>query len=839
MFTDGIVTFTANGKIIYCSEEFSGFLGYSVQILIKKNVEDLITGLSVRNLINFSPDEIQTLTLIKSDSTLLRAKVRLDTIHTRFNKTYLLRVSPVDQKSHGKSFPNYNEAKSDKIIRLFSTDITGKFTTVNHKFFESNEITLSEASLNRIGESLLSFIRETGRLVNGGTLPDNLSWNFMVDNGNSKPVFDCIINQRIKNSGEIEGFEVILKGVLSPPVVVTEKGEKNIVPDCHAIFDELNEPVAVLTAGGASVYSNDAFRTRVLKNSDNTDLNENCSFRGTDSAEFITVKDFLRRKIAGKSELFIRIEHPDGGTDHFAGNLKLLDINNERVLLLSVTAPVESEQILNLSHQLFPGSSISGLRQRNILLNSLLNRIPQGIILFKTGSETIECNISALRLFDYFNIAGRFTGHDDDPYYEITERNHQAFEKLGLYGDKMPKSELYKEIEITTLKGNRKKVAATVLPVNGEYGEEIVKCLILATGTAPGDILPVSESVFASLPFAFFNVDAAGKITVVNKHFYEMFNNYSYRDIGSISAADLFGPGETSDLFREALSSEFFPVTIHGGGLKHAALEKFDIYVIRKEDAGFSDTGLFTIVIVPCTGEKNHKERLKDIETLKDINLVRAGILKIITFKLRETLIGLIGVRDSDEFTDISRMILSESVDKLISNLKIIEVANSIQDKVYVPKPETVDLIELCSESAGQFRESAVKKHLNLNFVAYEDKLSVETDIYLLKGIIFFILENAIKFTEYGSILTEVKKLQPVTGFSAIISVTDTGYGISEDSRENIFFRYKEINRGLNKDYEGLGMGLFLAKSFADALGYKINVESVLGKGSKFSIFVR
>ncbi len=840
MFTDGIVTFTGNGKIIYCNNEFSKLTGYSSQILIKKNVEEFFKGLSVRKILSEDPQKIYTLTLIKSDSSLLKVSVRLDSFRSGLKNNHIMTILPIYEAEISGTPQTHSSAdQENKKILLYKFGIKGTCDYINEEWFKSENISITNKEPEETSAAVLKHAGKRLDELKGSGIPESFRLPLLYGSGREMTVLECMIFPLIKSSGELEGYNVILERRSSPVLIKSETHEQGNFPEYHMILDELSEAVCVMSGRGEIFYGNDAFKTRVLKNSSDFTFSAVCGIKEMRSNDFIPPEDFFKEDLPERTEIFLRVENSKGEAAVYSGNLKILHYNDDKMAILSINAPVEIEHILSLSHQLFPGSTIEGLRQRNLLFNNLLNRIPYGIILFKTGTELIECNIAALRLFEYFNLTGRLTGPEADPYNEIIKRNHDVFDSLGLFGVKLTRSELNKQIEIMTIKGNKKTFSATVLPVNGDHGEEIVKCLILSSDDRIPYTFRESDMGSANLPFAVFNAERDGKITVVNRYFYDLFDGYTYKNVGNISAADLFASKESLDLFFDALHSDVFPVVIPQISLRHSAEETYTLYILRKEEAEFSDSGDFTIIVVPETCPVIQREKLAQMEKLNDMNIVKSGIMKIISFKLREILIGLIGVRDSDEFTDISKLVLSESIGKLISNLKIIEVVNSIQDKVYIPKNEPANLIALCSESAEEFKENAVRKHLNLNFVAYEEHITVVTDIYLLKGILHFITENAIKFTEYGSILIEVKKLKNVTGFSAVISVTDTGHGIPEESKDSIFFRYKDIKTGFIKDYEGLGMGLFIARSFADVLGYKINVESILGKGSKFSIFVR
>jgi signal transduction histidine kinase len=93
------------------------------------------------------------------------------------------------------------------------------------------------------------------------------------------------------------------------------------------------------------------------------------------------------------------------------------------------------------------------------------------------------------------------------------------------------------------------------------------------------------------------------------------------------------------------------------------------------------------------------------------------------------------------------------------------------------------------------------------------------------------LIDNAIKFTSEGEV--EFGFCFPKPNLIEFY-VKDTGIGISEMDHERIFDRFHQIENGSNRMYEGAGLGLSLAKSYIHLLGGKIEIQSELGKGTRF-----
>jgi signal transduction histidine kinase len=110
------------------------------------------------------------------------------------------------------------------------------------------------------------------------------------------------------------------------------------------------------------------------------------------------------------------------------------------------------------------------------------------------------------------------------------------------------------------------------------------------------------------------------------------------------------------------------------------------------------------------------------------------------------------------------------------------------------------------------------------------------SDSAKLERILQIFIDNGIKFTEEGSvtITADYAAKQSATVFT----VTDTGIGIPEESREKIFEVFRQVDNSRTREHGGLGLGLFIAKRFAHLIGAEIAVESQVGKGSMFTLTV-
>jgi len=149
--------------------------------------------------------------------------------------------------------------------------------------------------------------------------------------------------------------------------------------------------------------------------------------------------------------------------------------------------------------------------------------------------------------------------------------------------------------------------------------------------------------------------------------------------------------------------------------------------------------------------------------------------------------------------------------------------------------PEIIRLDEICHSSLSFVKSQALKKSITLT---YNDEASISTisaDPRRLKQILVNLLINAVKFTpDHGQVTLEVRADpdQEIVQFSVI----DTGIGVAPDDLARLFTPFVQVDSSLNRRHEGTGLGLALVQKLTDLHGGSVQVESEVGKGSRFTI---
>ena len=140
------------------------------------------------------------------------------------------------------------------------------------------------------------------------------------------------------------------------------------------------------------------------------------------------------------------------------------------------------------------------------------------------------------------------------------------------------------------------------------------------------------------------------------------------------------------------------------------------------------------------------------------------------------------------------------------------------------------DIMPMIKRIVDYYRKTAETKRLKLTLE--ENKSDATFDEKWTEEAIGNIIDNAIKYTEHGSIKIRIKDYE----FFSCIEIEDTGIGISENDQPKIFSRFYRTEQSGIK--EGIGVGLYLSRQILHQQGGYIKVSSTLNCGSIFSVFI-
>jgi signal transduction histidine kinase len=200
------------------------------------------------------------------------------------------------------------------------------------------------------------------------------------------------------------------------------------------------------------------------------------------------------------------------------------------------------------------------------------------------------------------------------------------------------------------------------------------------------------------------------------------------------------------------------------------------------------------------------------------------------TWLLREKAVGEISKIQDESLAGIekqSRLLLT-MVNSILETTRIEAEASKV-DKAAVSLDALFgDLQMSCAV--------LIPAELTLKWDYPQDLPAIVTDRSKLYRILSNIIENAIKFTAQGMIV--VSASVSCVRHTLEVKVSDTGLGIAEDNLASIFEMFHQVDSSDTRRYAGVGLGLYIAKKFTDLLGGRIDVESMFGKGSVFTVTI-
>jgi signal transduction histidine kinase len=171
---------------------------------------------------------------------------------------------------------------------------------------------------------------------------------------------------------------------------------------------------------------------------------------------------------------------------------------------------------------------------------------------------------------------------------------------------------------------------------------------------------------------------------------------------------------------------------------------------------------------------------------------------------------------------------LYEEINRLRHILEGIEDLSQAEASALWLRKQNIKLKPFLSNIMGRFSKLVLDRGISLE-VQCEEELSVNADPDRLSQVVVNLLSNAIKATDRGG---KVWMQSGEQNSKIFIEVGDTGHGIRPEDLPFIFERFYKMSEG------GLGLGLSIAKDIAEAHGGRIEVKSIYGRGSSFTVFL-
>ena len=229
----------------------------------------------------------------------------------------------------------------------------------------------------------------------------------------------------------------------------------------------------------------------------------------------------------------------------------------------------------------------------------------------------------------------------------------------------------------------------------------------------------------------------------------------------------------------------------------------------------------------------------EDLKQSRQESAEKTFFLNAICHDLRTPLSGMIlhadlakhGVEKRDDATIESALAEVKSSAQIASSLLDTLLDYAHVGSGQVNENTTFDLADFTRAAADRSRLRAQEKGLTLS-TKIPDRVQVHLDRNKLERALTNLIDNAIKFTERGSVRVEAE----TSGAGLEIHVIDTGCGIAAEHQPSLFREFFQIDNAQRDRRKGFGLGLAISRRLARQMGGEIVVESADGQGSRFSI---
>jgi PAS domain S-box-containing protein len=353
------------------------------------------------------------------------------------------------------------------------------------------------------------------------------------------------------------------------------------------------------------------------------------------------------------------------------------------------------------------------------------------------------------------------------------------------------------------------------------------------------------EMILTSAPDQLMMFDKEGKFTYCNNYTAELFG-LSQGELLGKTWKELGLPEKQFkilDIKRELtmVSGKSFTMTLNMPVKNDSREYEYKLTPIRNIE------GIFDTVIIAAhdiTDKKIREVELNEAkEKAKQSERLKSEFLTQMSHEIRtplHTILSYISlIKEELQHGKTSSFNESfQSIDvgskRLLRTIEMILSMSQLQSGTYEPEFRDLDISrDILAGILNEYSNFGKDKNIDIDFYSEIEQPILKLDYYTSSQIFRNLIDNAVKYTTDGSIKVRVFKNKDG---KYCVEIVDTGIGISKEYLNNLFEPFSQEESGYTRHYEGNGLGLALTKRYCSLNNAEISVESVKGKGTKFTV---
>ncbi len=716
---------------------------------------------------------------------------------------------------------NYMNSAAEELTSINSENANGKY--VLDIFDISDKVTYETADL------------DIKKLINTG-FSDNFPGNLTISDKNGQvKIVESSISAIKDEKSNIDGIVLVFHDVTEKfkaeaALLESEKKYRKVVENASEVIFALDSTWKYRYVNAATVRISE-YSKEELRNMDFSTLilpshRKLCKYK--------LLRQYLSKE---KTSYF---EYPfisKSGNIVWLAQSNNLIIENNQLVGFDVIARDITDKKLAEHH----------LNERNKFIELVLQNIQTGLIVSKI--DTGEIIYTNDKLTEILGLA------------EVPLKNFSQFLDLGIFNEPDSKQEIemnisegiklhdnsklsFHHIKISTPAGIEKFIICSIIPL---YEQAIIISSIediTFKKRAEEQILKLSRAVEQS-PAAVLITAPEGNIVYANPKCIEM-TGFAYGELKRMRPCALhsseFKPNDNHEItlavkLGQELKGEFMAYKKTG--------ESYWEHVIVSPIKNNNNTIInFLIIKQDITNQKRFENDLIIAkEKAEEMNRLKSVFLTNMSHELRTPMVGILGFaqilkEDLIKHEDVEMAdLLIKSGKRLLNTLEsILDFSQLESNQVYINSVQ-INVSERIDSLIQNFSDHLNEKKLKLT-CKYNRSIKVIADDRLINQVLNNIIDNAIKFTPKGEITIETIEVVENSLSWGVIKISDTGIGISKEKQKIIFEDFRQASEGRRRNFEGNGLGLTVAKKIVEMMNGYITLDSDLGKGSVFSIYL-